>query len=114
MSEQGLIAKGRIFNTSVATATDFFGTDLSPTMGRSAFRVTVNMIDTASKLIVQETDATPTTVAGTLNNDTDIPLGGKATFTFGVDSAYTYNFRHSDGGPVVISILVEEVLGGVV
>ena len=114
MSEQGLIAKGRIFNTSVATGTDFFGTDLVPTYARSTFRVTVNMQDVASKLIVQETDSTPVTVPGTLNNDTDIPLGGKETFTFGVDSNYTYNFQHSDAGAVTVSILVEEVLGGVI
>jgi hypothetical protein len=109
----GLYAKARVFNTAVATATDFLGTDLSPTDARSVFRVTVAM-DTATKLSV-EIDNGTTQVSDDLNGGADIDAGTLSTFTFGVDGAFTYNFRHDDAGAVNLDyFLVDEVQGGVI
>ena len=109
----GLYAKARVFNTSVAAATDFFGTDLTPTDSRSVFRVTVAM-DTATKLSV-EIDNGTTQVSDTLNGGADLAAGTLSTFTFGVDSGFTYNFRHDDAGAVNLDyFLVDEVKGGVI
>lgn len=109
----GLYAKARVFDTAVATATDFLGTDLTPTDARSVFRITVSM-DTATKLSV-EIDNGTTQVSDILNGGADIAAGTLSTFTFGVDSAFTYNFRHDDAGAVNLDyFLVDEVQGGVV
>ena len=109
----GLYAKARVFDTAVATATDFLGTDLTPTDARSVFRITVSM-DTATKLSV-EIDNGTTQVSDILNAGADIAAGTLSTFTFGVDSAFTYNFRHDDAGAVNLDyFLVDEVQGGVV
>ena len=109
----GLYAKARVFDTAVATATAFLGTDLPPPDARSVFRITVSM-DTATKLSV-EIDNGTTQVSDILNGGADIAAGTLSTFTFGVDSACTYNFRHDDAGAVNLDyFLVDEVQGGVV
>ena len=111
MAETGLITRAKIFATSVAAATDFLATDVTPTHGRSTFRATVQLA-TAAKLSVEVDDGTTQISMGMLD-DTDLTAGQCFTMVWGVDEGYSYNFRHDDAGAVVVDcFLLEEILGG--
>jgi hypothetical protein len=111
MAETGLITRAKIFATSVAAATDFLASDVSPTHGRSTFRVTVQLA-TAAKLTVEVDDGT-TQISMGLFDDSDLTAGNCFTAVWGVDVGYSYNFRHDDAGAVVVDyLLLEEILGG--
>ena len=113
MSETGIIAKGTVFDTSVATATNVFASDISMSNGRSAIRVTVS-VDTATKLKPRLSDGA-TIIPMILNNDTDLTADCIYTFVFGMDSSLTLNFRHDDAGSVKFyMLLIDEILGGVI
>ena len=108
---QGLIAKAKVFDTAVATGVDFLGTDITPSEGRSALRITV-CLDTAAKLKIYYDDGT-TTISGVLNDDTDLAAANIYTFSVGCDSSLTVNFQHDDAGSVNCYLpAVAEVTGG--
>ena len=107
----GLIALANVYNSAVGTGADILASDIAPTMGRSAFRVTV-ALGGAAKLEVEIDDGT-TQKSLVLNDDTDLAASNLYTFVFGVDKTYTYNFQHDDAGSITVDyMLVEEILGG--
>ena len=109
----GLIPKGTIFDTDLATASDAFASDLSMSEGRSTVRVTV-CLDTKSKLRAMVDDGS-VSIGMVLNNDADLEADTLYTFCFGFDSNYTLNFRHTDAGTVRVNmLLVDEVTGGLI
>jgi hypothetical protein len=109
----GLIPKGTLFDTSVATATNAFATDISMSEGRSTVRITV-CVDTATKLKPRLSDGS-TTIPMILNDDTDLTADCIYTFVFGMDSSLTLNFRHDDAGSVKFYLLlIDEVTGGAI
>jgi hypothetical protein len=111
MAESGLITRANVYATSVATATDFLSSDVAPTHGRSTFRLTVQLAS-AAKLSIEVDDGSTQKSLG-LSDDTDLTAGQLFTFCWGVDVGFTYNFRHDDGGAVVVDyFLLEEILGG--
>jgi len=108
----GLIAKAMVFDTAIATGTDFLASDFTPSEGRSALRITV-ILDTACKLKLYYDDGS-TTKNGIVNNDTDLAAGNLYTFTAGCDSSLSMNLQHSDAGSVNCDLLIiSEVTGGV-
>jgi len=109
----GLIAKTKIFDTAIAAGAFFLSSDITPTEGRSALRITV-AFDTATKFKIAYHDGV-TTLLMTMNNDTELAASTIYTFTVGSDSTLGVNFQHTDAGSINCDLLiVSEVMGGVV
>tara|TARA_Y100000310_G_scaffold17847_1_gene17644 strand:- start:138 stop:488 length:351 start_codon:yes stop_codon:yes gene_type:complete len=100
-------------STSIATATDFLSSDVTPKNSRSTFRLSVAFASAAKLSFISDDGSNPTTNG--FNNDTDLTAGQIYTFCWGVDATNSYNFRHDDGGAIVVNyFLLEEILGGVI
>lgn len=99
--------------TSIATATDFLSSDVTPKNSRSTFRLTVALASAAKLSFISDDGSNPTTNG--FNDDTDLTAAQTYVWCWGVDSSNSYNFRHDDGGAIVVNyFLLEEILGGVI
>tara|TARA_R100000963_G_C4625425_1_gene91784 strand:- start:456 stop:812 length:357 start_codon:yes stop_codon:yes gene_type:complete len=118
MSESGLIVMGPEGATvpqatSIATATDFLSSDVTPKNSRSTFRLTVAFATAAKLSYISDDGSNPTTNG--FNDDTDLTAGQTYVWCWGVDATNSYNFRHDDAGAIVINqFLLEEIVGGVI
>jgi len=102
------ILKGQIFNTSVATATDFFVTDIVPTNNPTLLRVWTSYL-TSFKLIAQIKQGATTRVSS-YNGGTALTAAagfGPADILMETTSGATkLNWRHDSGGAVTLDYFV--------
>jgi predicted alpha-1,6-mannanase (GH76 family) len=108
MNRPGKVAT--FFNTAVNANTDILTTNYTP-KATSAMRLTVALADTDS-IVNLNIKSGSTTVKHDLNNGTALTVGRLYTFSFGVDSAYSYNLQ-VETGTTVSYLLLEEILDGV-
>ena len=101
----GGIIKGRIFNTAIAAATDFFPADLAPTNSPCTFRIYM-VFDTAGIVSIQRTSAA-VTVAEQLNQGVAMVANCAYTFDILVFAADGINLQHSVGGQILYCLVVE-------
>jgi hypothetical protein len=87
------ILKGSIFNTSVATNTNIFSSDLSPTNSPTTFRIYA-CFDTGGVLTVRRTKA-GVTVGEQLNGGTALTANAAYIFDIMVESGETINLQYS-------------------
>ena len=102
------LEKGRIFNTAVALATDFFAADLAPTHTPTTFRIYV-ALDTGGVLSVQRTSAAAT-VEEQLNSGAALIANCAYMFDILVHGNDTINLQTS-GAAQILNCLVIEVPG---
>lgn len=114
MGGNGIIAKGKVYGSSIASGADFLSADVSPSDGRSTFRLSVQLSG-AAKIIVTSDDGLSGGKDHTLNNDTDLAAGCLYTFVWGVDAEYTYNLKHDDAGALTVDYcLLDEITQGAI
>ncbi len=99
------IQKGRIFNTAVLAATDFFAADLAPSNTPTTFRIYV-CLDTAGVFDVQRTSAA-VTVAEELNSGGALAADAAYMFDILVHEDDTINLQTSVGAQILYCIVIE-------
>ena len=97
--------KGRIFNTAVAIATDFFAADLAPTNTPTTFRIHVTL-DSGGIVSVQRTSG-GVTVAELLNNGIVLTANSAYMFDILVHEDDTINLQDSIGGQILYCMVME-------
>lgn len=99
------IQKGRIFDTPVLAATDFFVADLAPTNSPTTFRVYV-CLDTIGVFSVQRTVGAAT-VAEEMNAGGALNADAAYMFDILVNNAETINFQTSVGAQILYCLVME-------
>ncbi len=99
------ILKGRIFDTAVVAATDFFTTDLSPTNSPTTFRIYI-ALDTGGVLDVQRTSG-GATVVEELNAGVALAADAAYMFDILVQEDDTINLQTSVGAQILYCIVIE-------
>jgi len=97
--------KGRIFNTIIGAAADFFAADLAPTNSPCTFRIYM-VFDTAGVVSIQRTSA-GVTVAEDLNQAVALVLDSAYTFDILVHEDDTINIQHAAGAQILYCLVVE-------
>lgn len=104
-SVSGGEVKGRIFNTAIGAAANFFAADLAPTNSPSTFRIYM-AFDTAGIVSIQRTSAA-VTVAEILNQNVAVVANCAYTFDILVHSLDTINIQHAAGAQILYCLVVE-------
>ena len=99
------ILKGRVFNTAVLAATDFFAADLEPTNTPTTFRIYV-ALDTGGTVSVQRTSAA-VTVAEELNSGAALAADASYMFDILVHEDDTINLQTSVGAQILYCMVIE-------
>lgn len=103
-----------IHSTSVATATDFFATDLSPHAKTGSISLLAIGVSVAAACKVGLMISNGTTEIGPIyfNAGTDLVANALYTFSYPMAAGYTYNLRHDDAGSITVnSCVVNEIIG---
>lgn len=104
-SVSGGLIKGRIFNTAIGAAANFFAANLAPTNSPCTFRIYM-VFDTAGIVSIQRTSA-GVTVAEILNQNVALVANCAYTFDILVYAADGINLQHSVGGQILYCLVVE-------
>ncbi|GAJ01723.1 unnamed protein product [marine sediment metagenome] len=107
-SVSGGIEKGRIFNTAIGAAANFFAADLEPTNSPTTFRIYI-CLDTDGTLSVQRTSppAPPVTVAEELNQGIALEADAAYMFDILVHEDDTINLQTSVVAQILYCLVVE-------
>lgn len=108
-----LIQKAYVFSQIAEASTDILPSDVSASNDPSTFRVTVAISGSASILDVVATSGS-VEIATAFNSSVALQPATLYTFSHGVRSNLTYNYRVRSAGTNVYQLLVEEVVGGVI
>ena len=105
------IAKGRIFNTTVNSAAEFFSSELSPTFSPTLFRTLISLAATAR--LRARADNGVIAFASSLNGTSSVTLNTWYMFDLLARSGDTWNFDHTSGTSVRVQyMLVDEIPAG--
>jgi len=104
-STSGGVIKGRIFNTAIGAAADFFAADIAPTNSPCTFRIYM-AFDTAGIVSIQRTSAA-VTVAEQLNQGVAVAVNSAYTFDILVHADDTINIQHAAGAQILYCLVVE-------
>ena len=97
--------KGRIFNTAIGAAANFFTPALAPTSSPCTFRIYM-AFDTAGIISIQRTSG-GVTVAERLNQATALTVNSAYIFDIMVQEDDTINIQHAAGAQILYCLVVE-------
>jgi len=101
----GGIEKGRIFNTAIGAAANFFAADLAPTTPPCTFRIYMDF-DTAGIVSIQRTSG-GVSVLERLNQATALTVNCAYIFDIMVQEDDTINIQHAAGAQISYCLVVE-------
>lgn len=105
------IAKGRLFNSTVSSATDFFATDLSVTFSPTLFRTLVALA-TQRRLLALANNGV-INMSGQLNGSSSVSADVWYMFDLLARTGDTWNFQHTHSNTVRVRyMLVDEIPAG--
>lgn len=108
-----LIEKANVFSQVAEASTDILPADVSASNDPSTFRVTVAISGSPSIFDLVATSGSVETTSS-FNSNVALQNGTLYTFSHGVRSGLSYNYRVRSAGVNIYQLLVEEVVGGVI